>query len=303
MSIEKTDIQIKNVAVIGLGLLGASLGMALRNKGIRRLGWTRRPEVRKWAIEEEVIDYTSDHIEDVLKEADLTIICLPIPQIMQYLKQYASCWRPGSIVTDIGSVKEVIVNCGEENLPPHGVNFIGSHPMAGTEKTGPNAAFDSLYNNAEVFITRTENSAPEAFKAVEAFWKMIDTQTVEIGVHAHDILVAHTSHISHVLALALTQAVLDCSPEDLNLRYSGCATGFRDTSRITSSSPLMWREIIENNQPAVLEVVKEFEKRWGNIRQIIENKEYDKLQAEFTKGKKLRDGWIEYKNSEHHCNW
>ncbi len=293
----------ETVAIVGLGLLGASLGMALRDKGIKRLGWTRRADVREWAVKENVIDGAAYEIHDVLSQADITVLCLPIPEIMNYIERHAASWKPGSIVTDIGSVKEVVVECGEKNLLPRGVHFVGGHPMAGTEKSGPAAAFPALYNNAEVFVTATSNTCPDAFARIIKFWEDINTRTVKIGVREHDILVAHTSHISHVLALALTQAVLDCPEKEQKLRYSGCATGFRDTSRITSSSPQMWREIIENNQPAVLETVKELEKRWRHLRQIIESKQYDQLQEEFTKGKKLRDDWIKYKNTTQNCNW
>ena len=290
--------RIENVAIIGLGLLGGSLGMALRGGAYYRLGWTRRKEVRDWALENDVIDETCDDIKKILAKADLTILCLPVQRIMEYIETYAGCWKSGAVVSDIGSVKEVIVNCGEKFLLPHGVNFVGGHPMAGTEKSGPEAAFEKLYHKAEVFITKTENTPTEAIKHVKELWSSIGTKVVELETREHDNLVAHTSHISHILALALTEAVLDCDPKTLALRYSGCATGFRDTSRITSSSPSMWREIIENNQPAVLEVVRELGKRYDKLSKIIENKEYDKLEAEFAKGKKLRDAWIKYKNNE-----
>jgi len=293
----------KNIAIIGLGLLGASLGMALNGKGYHRLGWTRNSEVRDWAVDENIIDETNDDIIQIIKKADITVICLPIPRIMEYLKKYAAYWKPGSTVTDIGSVKEVIVTCGEQTLAPYDVNFVGSHPMAGTEKNGPKAAFPELYNNAEVFVTITEQTAPDAVQQVIALWKSIGTSVVELGLKQHDMLVAHTSHISHILALSLTEAVLDCNETDLKLRFSGCATGFRDTSRITSSSPSMWREIIENNQPAILATVKEFEKRWLKLIDIIERKEYDKLETEFAHGKELRDNWIDYKNTNHKCAW
>lgn len=291
------------VAIIGLGLLGASLGMALKGDKYHRLGWTRRKDVRDWAVDNSIIDESADNIETILGQADITVLCLPIPSIMEYLKKYAACWKKGSIVTDIGSVKEVIVNCGESALEPYGVRFVGGHPMAGTEKTGPEAAFSTLYRNAEVFVTVTPQSCAEAVAAVAGMWESIGTTVVKIDTREHDILVAHTSHISHILALALTEAVLDCDPKDKQLRFSGCATGFRDTSRITSSAPSMWRQIIENNQPAVLETVKQFEKRWLKLIDIIERKDYDTLEEEFAAGKKLRDSWIEYKNTKHHCGW
>ena len=196
----------KKVAIIGLGLLGASMGMALMDKNYIRLGWTRNPAVRAWAIKEKVLDYTTDNIDEILAQADITVLCLPIPQIMNYIKNYATCWKPGSIVTDIGSVKEVIVKCGEEYLQPRGVHFVGSHPMAGTEKAGPESAFSTLYANAEVFITTTANTDKTAYQQIVRLWENMGTRTVTVGAKEHDILVAHTSHLSHILALALTEA-------------------------------------------------------------------------------------------------
>ena len=297
------SIKVENVAIIGLGLLGGSLGMALENTPYRRLGWTRRSEVREKLLADGIIDETAENVDDLLAKADLTVLCLPIPLINDFIKEHAGAWRLGSIVTDIGSVKEVIVRCGEEVLQPLGVNFIGSHPMAGTEKSGPENAFAELYRSAEVFVTKTPESNSHALTEVQNMWKSIGTSVVTIGLRDHDVLVGHTSHISHVLALALTQAVLDCEENVKGPRYSGCATGFKDTSRIASSSPLMWREIIENNQPAVLEVVQEFEKRWHHLVEIIENSDFDSLEKEFAHGKELRDHWIDYKNNKHKCNW
>lgn len=140
------------IAVIGLGLLGASLGMALRGGAYRRSGWTRRPNIRRWALDCDVLDETCDDIESVLNRADLTLIALPIPEILHYLKQYAHAWRPGTVVTDLGSVKSCVMEAAAEHLAPRGVHFVGSHPMAGTEKSGPESAFPELYGNADVFV-------------------------------------------------------------------------------------------------------------------------------------------------------
>jgi len=214
---------------------------------------------------------------------------------MEFCEHYAADFKPGSVVTDIGSVKEVIVVRAEAAFKDLDVEFVGSHPMAGTEKSGLEASFAELYDGAAIFVTPTENSTHRAVKEVNALWRAIKTNPVEISVKEHDNLVAHTSHISHVLALALTLAVLDCDDEIRPHRYDGCASGFRDTSRITSSNPQMWREIIENNQPAVLDVVKSVEDEWHEIRTVIENKEYDKLEALFAKGKTLRDAWMDYR--------
>jgi prephenate dehydrogenase len=285
-------VSSKNVAIVGLGLLGASLGLALQGKAYKRLGWTRRKEVRESSLQRGVVDETSDSLEDILMEADVTVLCLPIPQIIEYSIKYADSFKEGSVVTDIGSVKEAIVSVAEPELKKRGVHFVGGHPMAGTEKSGPDAAFKELYKGASVFVTVTDSVSRDGLDIVKSLWAAVNTKTVEIDPRTHDVLVAHTSHVQHIAALAVTQAVLDCDDEMRALRYAGCAGGFKDTSRIASSSPLMWREIIEHNQPAVLETVKEFDRRWRNIIRIIEEKDYDSLFNEFAKGKKLRDEWM-----------
>jgi len=294
----KTDPD-KSVALIGLGLLGASLGLALKKSGVKRLGWARRAETRQWCLEHDAVDQTFDTIDEAVADADITILCVPIPAIIEILTCHAAAFKKGSVVTDIGSDKSVIVAAGEKALMPYGVHFIGSHPMAGTEKNGCQAAFAELYDNAEIFVTVSGSSDPAAVDLVEDFWKLLPIASVRrITPAEHDELVAHTSHISHLLALALTLSVLDCKSEaESALRYSGCATGFRDTSRIASSSPVMWREIIENNQAAVVAAARKCENIYHEIVTSIESGDFDRFEALFARGKELRDNWIKYKES------
>jgi len=285
------------IAIIGLGLLGTSLGMALRGrKEYRRLGWTRRAEVTEWALAHDVIDETGS-LPEVLAAADLTVLCLPIPRIIEFLRVHAHEWKQGAVVTDIGSVKSCIETAAGEALAPHGVRFVGSHPMAGTEYSGPEAAFPTLYDNAETFICPGALSDDEAIDRVEALWRTVGTRPRRLGCAEHDQVVAHTSHISHLLASALTTTVLECATDEERQRhYSGCATGFRDTSRIASSSPEMWREIIEHNAPAVIDAARRFEANFRKLAETIEAGDFDAFEAAFAHGKALRDAWIAYKN-------
>ena len=168
--------------------------------------------------------------------------------------------------------------------------------MAGTEKRGVACAFPELYENAEVFVVPPPDAAPEAVAEVEALWTAIGTRVVRIGATEHDDLVAHTSHVLHILASALALSVLDAaSPEARRRRFAGCATGFRDTSRIASSNPVMWREIIEHNQPAVLAAMRDFDRRYERFRTLIEQGNFDAFEQEFAEGKRLRDEWVAYK--------
>ncbi len=281
---------VRNVAIIGFGLLGASLGLALKGTEYRRLCWARRKEVRDWAIANDAADETAEDLQSILDKADLVILSLPVPQIIDYIRNCR--FRPACIVTDIGSIKGRIMTAAEEA----GVRFVGSHPMAGTEKSGCENAFPELYRNADVFVCAGKHSTDADVEEVKRFWKSIGTKPVAIDAESHDILVAHTSHVLHVVASGLARAILHGeTPEEKALRFAGCATGFRDTSRIASSNPAMWREIIEYNTPAVLTALENFETELQAYRQLIADGKYDAFEDAFDQGKKLRDSWLKYK--------
>lgn len=287
-----------NIAIIGLGLLGSSLGLALANHPCRRLGWARRPETRELALKNKVVDKTFDDVRDAIAAADLTILALPIPQIIVFLDRYQTNWRPGSVVTDIGSTKTAIMEQGRV-LTRHGVHFIGSHPMAGTEKSGLENAVPTLYDNADVFVVPYPDSPEFAIDRVNWLWQQLQTKVHRITPEAHDNLVAHTSHVLHIIASALALSVLDdADPKLRQMRMTGCATGFRDTSRIASSSPLMWREIIESNRPAVIRAMQDFENEYFQYKKLIVNGDFDTFESLFARGKELRDDWINYKSKK-----
>lgn len=287
------------VAIAGLGLLGASLGMALRGKPFRRIGWARRETVRRWAEICDVCDVCCETPEEAFAAADVTILTLPIPEIIRFLGRYAETWRPGSVVSDVGSVKSGILSAAAP-LAARGVHFVGGHPMAGTEKSGPESAFPELYENADVFLCPAPGVPAEAVELVASVWRTAGGGRLsQIDAARHDDLVAHTSHVLHIIASALSLSILDASDEETTLeRFRGCATGFRDTSRIASSSPLMWRQIIENNRPAVLRALRDFECCCDRLRDLIADGDFDAFEREFARGKLLRDSWIEYKNRQ-----
>lgn len=287
----------KKIAVIGLGLLGGSFGMALKEKGFHRIGWARRPEVRLRALESGALDEAAETAEEAVSRADITVFALPIPQILRFLDLCAPHFRPGSLVTDMGSVKGVICRKAEEALTPRGIVFTGSHPMAGTEKSGFDNAFPELYGNADAFLTPCSLTKESHLQTLEELWKAVGIRkTVRLDPETHDDLVAHTSHVLHIVASALALTILESDdPEEKARRFAGCATGFRDTSRIASSNPAMWREIIENNTPANLTALKNFEEKLRFLRKMIEKGDYDGFEREFARGKELRDSWVAYK--------
>lgn len=290
------DFSDKNVAIIGLGLLGSSLGMALRNKSVRRIGWARRPESREKALAENVVDDVPGSVAEVLAAADLTVVCLPIEATADFIERHAAEWRPGVVVTDVSSVKSMVMTRACRALTPGGVHFVGSHPMTGREKNGADAALPDLYEHAMVFIAPPKNGDEAAAVLVEEFWHSINCATRRIDAEVHDAVVAHTSHISHLAAYATVLTVLDRPDAERNeLHAIGCAGGFKDATRIASSDPAMWREILAANKNEVLKTFVNLQKTVSELCAHIANDEYDELERKFAEAKRLRDEWMHSK--------
>ncbi len=285
--------QRKTVGIVGLGLLGSSLGLALKKSDYRRAGWSRRPESRKDALHNKVVDEIFDRPEDLLAVADITVVCLPIPEIVSFCLKHTGDWRRKAIVTDVGSVKGLIVKKLVQAMDRHGVQFVGSHPMAGSEKSGAAGARGSLYQGATVFITPEEGNTEEALRTVRRMWEKTGAKTVSVDPRQHDQIVAFTSHLSHVVSSALTSTVLDTDKCFRRLREHGCAGGFRDTTRTASSNPQMWKEIIEGNKVAVIKALKCFSDKIGEISSLLESEDFERLEKCLATSRDLRDEWLE----------
>ena len=289
---------MQSVGIIGLGLLGGSLGMALKGS-FHRIGWGRREDNRSAALELDAVDEVCSTPAELLRKSQITVLAIPVQATIDFMKEYADSFPKGAVVTDVGSLKGEICRAAEEILTPRGIRFVGSHPMAGTEKHGVGAAFAELYNNADIFILNGGGADPEAVEMVSRLWSAAGGHPQYLtDANDHDALVARTSHVLHIVASALTSGILDAaSTEEQSKRFAGCATGFRDSCRIAASTPSMWREITEKNAAAVLKAMDEFEDRYFTLRRLIENGEFDRFQEEFAHGKELRDQWMAYKNN------
>ena len=276
---------MEKIAVIGLGMLGCSLCASLEGTCIR-LGWGRRPEVGKWAAENGLIEEACPDVETALQKADLAVLCLPVPVIMDFLHRYAGLMKK-TLITDIGSVKGCIEQCALEN----GVRFVGSHPMAGTEKSGPESLVRGIFSGATVFIVPPEGAAEADIVQVESLWRKVNAKVRRINASEHDLLVANTSHVPHVVSCALALSVLDVPEKDREQRFAGCASGFRDTVRVAASSPKMWKEILSHNQKAVLEAMDLYEERCRSLKEMIARGDFDGFEREFARGKDLIERW------------
>ncbi len=275
-------------------MLGGSLALCLdRDERYSLRLWDRKESVRDWAAANCPASAVFRDFAEGVREADIAVLCLPLPVIAEFLRKYAGVFPEKCVVTDIGSLKRDVVKIAARCK----INFVGSHPMAGTEKSGCAFAFPELFSNADVFVCAPPGKK-EAIPVAD-MWRAAGGNVVRITSGRHDALVARTSHVLHIIASALSLSILGGkSGAERRRRFAGCATGFRDTSRIASSNPAMWREIISGNAEEVLLALSEFENECAKYRRMIENGDFAAFEKNFATGKKLRDQWLEYKKNE-----
>lgn len=286
----------ENIVIVGLGMLGMSLAAslsALKERDFTVGGWARRKEVAEEAVQKGHLDTAYGSVEEAFSQATIAVLTLPVPVIIGFMDTYGKFLPKGAVLTDIGSVKSMI----EEAALKAKVNFVGSHPMAGTEKSGPEHMVMGIYSNAAVFVVPPEKAKEEDVLRIEKMWQNLGSHTLRITAKEHDSLVAHTSHVPHIISSALALSVLDAETPDLReMRFSGAASGFRDTIRVAASSPKMWREILSHNRKAVLEALDDHEKRYQKMRKMIEDNDFDAFEKEFAYGKALIEEWRRTKN-------
>ncbi len=278
------------IAVVGLGLMGGSLALALRRRfpGVRILGCSRSRDELQGALQRGMIDSgSSTDPGAVLPAADLTVLCVPLEATIEFAQTHASLWRAGALVTDIGSIKAAIVQGVSAPLRERGVHFIGSHPMAGTENSGLANALPDLYDGAVVFVTHTPGDAADALQAVVGFWRQLGAEPFVLPPDSHDMLVARTSHVLHLLAYAAARAYI--VGEESELATGG---GFRDFTRIAASSPAMWQEIFRLNRANVLAALDEFLADIDSLKTMIEAGDWDGLTQYLSAARDARRAWF-----------
>jgi prephenate dehydrogenase len=280
---------IERLAVIGVGLIGGSLARALRAKGeVGEIIGIGRGEANLCrAVELGVIDcYSHDPLAGVAG-ADMVFMATPVRSIVPMISAIAPALAPGAVVTDGGSVKEeVVLPC--ERLMPKGTHFVGGHPIAGTEHSGVEASFATLYENRRCIITPTVATDKDALQKVRRMWEVAGSEVVLMDVHKHDRVLAAVSHLPHMVAYSLVNAVGSYDRyEESILSYS--AGGFRDFTRIASSDPVMWRDIAMMNRESILEMIDLFSGHLGKLREMVAAGDAAGLEEFFSRSKELRD--------------
>ncbi|MEA3545801.1 MAG: prephenate dehydrogenase/arogenate dehydrogenase family protein [Thermodesulfobacteriota bacterium] len=283
------NILIPRLAIIGVGLIGGSLALALKQAGAvgEVVGCGRgKPNLEK-AIELGVIDrYVREPLEAV-NDADVIFLATPVKTLKTVTQQCLPGLKAGAIITDGGSVKGDVVRAIEPLLPK-GIHFVPGHPIAGTENSGAEAAFPSLYRGKRCIITPTENTDTKALELVEQMWRIAGSHVVTMPLEKHDKILAAISHLPHMVAYSLVNAVGSYDHYEENiLEYS--AGGFRDFTRIASSDPTMWRDIAETNRDALLEMMEQFEDSLAELKADIADGNGEKLFEFFLRSKQLRD--------------
>lgn len=258
--------------IIGVGLIGGSLGMILRRKELASsvVGVGRRIENLKTAVALGAIDRYVVDPKEAVQDADLVILATPVDTYERHLKEWASYLRPGAIVTDVGSVKGELVERSERHMPA-GVHFVGAHPIAGKEKTGAAAASEDLFSGRRCILTPTEQTDPQALERMQFLWQEAGAVVLTMDPHLHDKILAAVSHLPHVAAFALMNALVEIRAEVPALDLAGhSGGGLRDTTRIAASSPEMWRDIFLWNRENVIGCIKTYERSLGELRQLIQ---------------------------------
>ena len=265
-------VHFKHVAIIGVGLIGGSLGMILRRQGLadQVVGVGRRVENLKTAVALGAIDrYVADPTEGV-RGADLVVLATPVDTYDRHLKEWAHCLAPGAIVSDVGSVKGTLVEQSEAAMPA-GVHFVGAHPIAGKEKTGVAAGSDQLFKGARCILTPTARTDSTALARVTQLWEQTGSIVLTMDPHLHDQILGAVSHLPHVAAFALMNALADLRDQRLPsldlARHSG--GGLRDTTRIAASSPEMWRDIFLWNRDNVVAYIERYIQTLEELKQVI----------------------------------
>lgn len=249
---------IETVAIAGLGLMGGSLGLALRAHGAVRAvrGYARRQSVRDQALASGAVDGVYASVSEAASIADLVVLCTPVLTIPALAKEILGALKPGTLVTDVGSTKQWLTNELCSIFADSGVTYIGSHPMAGSEKAGIEAARADLYEGACVLVTPTSPADSDATQRLVAFWESVGSAVTVMSPEEHDRIIARTSHLPHLTAALLMAAV---DRDDCHVAPF-CGPGFRDTTRIAAGAEDVWHDIVKSNSTAIrheLDVLKE----------------------------------------------
>jgi prephenate dehydrogenase len=284
-------VQFQKITIVGVGLLGGSIGLAVKRRKLARevAGFVRRAASLPDCEHAGAVDYATTDLLAAVSNADLVILCTPLAQMRALTEQFLPALKRGAIVTDVGSVKADVVRELESLAKKAGAHFVGSHPMAGGEKMGVLAARADLYAGTVCVVTPSKKSDATAVRKLEKFWQSLGARTLRLDAARHDLLVSRSSHLPHVVAATLVNLVLH--PANHQTQVGLCATGFRDSTRIASGSPEMWRDIALANRKNLSRSVDDFVAELKRFQTALKKSDAPAVENFFATAKQLRDNW------------
>ena len=284
----------ERVALIGLGLIASSMFWAMKRGGVAThvTGYARSEETRETARRIGLCDEVCDSAIDAVKDADLVVLATPVGVMGRVAEEIAPHLKPGATVIDVGSVKRTVI----EEVGPHipeGVHFVPCHPMAGTEHSGPEAGFSTLFDNRWCLIVPVEGTDPAEVERMQAYWQALGSNTEGMEAEHHDLVCAVVSHIPHLIAYTMVGVADDLrrvSDQEV-IKFS--AAGFRDFTRIAASDPTMWRDVFLTNKDATIEILGRFTEELMALQRAIRTGDGEQLHAYFTHTRAIRRGILE----------
>jgi len=285
---------VERLCLIGLGLIGSSIAHAARRGGVAGeiVGYARSPATRERARALGFCDIVAESAAEAASGADLVILCVPVGACGAVTAEIAPALTSGAILSDVGSVKAALIEAVMPHLP-EGVDFVPAHPLAGTERSGPDAGFAALFDHRWCILTPLPGAASEPVARVRAFWQALGAQVAEMDPEHHDLVLAVTSHVPHAIAYTMVGVADDLARVTDREVVQFSAAGFRDFTRIAASDPTMWRDVFLSNREATLDILGRFSEELMLLRRAIRTGDGDFLHAYFTRTRAIRRGIIE----------
>ncbi len=285
--------EFKKISIIGLGLIGTSILHAINTKqkeGVTTFAYDVNSKHREIVSEMKIATFVCDKIHDAVNDADLVILAVPVGSMKSVAKSITSSLKDSATVTDTGSTKNSVINDVNPYIPKS-VNFIPSHPLAGTEYSGPKSGFSSLFENRYWLIVNDKETVQT--KKLANFFESLGSIVETVSAEYHDKILAITSHLPHLIAYTIVGTASDLETDLKNDVIKFSASGFRDFTRIAASDPIMWRDVFLNNSEAVLEMLQRFNEDLSDLQKAIRKKQGEKLHSFFSRTRSIRKKIIE----------
>tara|TARA_B100000780_G_scaffold278166_1_gene250820 strand:+ start:1349 stop:2215 length:867 start_codon:yes stop_codon:yes gene_type:complete len=288
---------MKNILIFGVGLIGGSIALKSKHTklfnqviGVERKNGTTLSSF----VESGMLDHISVNIESDVTNAEMIVIATPVAKIHEILEKIYPYLKRNTVITDVGSTKSNVMIDAKKALKEKSSQFIGSHPIAGSEKHGPSAAILDLFEGINIIITPPAKSEDFMIKKIEQFWSAMGGKVTEMAPQVHDEIFSTVSHLPHILAFSLVNLINNSEKKEILLNFA--ASGFRDFSRIAASSPEVWRDISIANKNSILDDLKLYQAELIKITNLIDKENQEGLKNYFTNASSTRQSWVPKKN-------